>query len=115
MNGKDKKSTATMKGQCRLSRVSKSGNEALNLKKIGYFYSRRNVTITEWTPSIEFIYFVEYLSEINYLDRVASANCMCTRVVSLRDVQFTVTSNKWSSSSDQRTFSVKPCAIYCNV
>jgi hypothetical protein len=42
--------------------------------------------------SIEFIYFVEYLPEINCLERVASASCMYTRVVSLRDIQYTVTS-----------------------
>lgn len=84
-------------------------------QKIGYIYNRGNVTFSEWALSTEFIYFVEYLLEINFLDRVASVNCMCTRVVSLRDMQFTVASNKLSSSSDQRTFFVKPCAIYCNV
>jgi hypothetical protein len=115
MNGKDKKGTASLKGQCRLSRVSKNRNEDLTLKKIGYLCSRGYVTFSEWTLSIEFIYFVEYLPEINCLDRVASANCMCTRLVLLRDMQFAVTSNKRNSISDQRTFSVKPCAIYCNV
>jgi hypothetical protein len=42
--------------------------------------------------STEFIYFVEYLPEINCFDRLASVSYMCTRVVSLRDIQYTVTS-----------------------
>ena len=64
------------------------------LKKSDIFYSQRNVTFSEWILSIGFIYFFEYLLEINFLDRVASANCMCTRVGSLRDIQCTV---QWPS------------------
>jgi hypothetical protein len=93
VNWGDKKCTANLKGQCLLSRVCKRGNEALNLKKNRISYIAERMLCSQSGPcSTEFIYFVEYLPEINYLNRVASASYMCTRVVSLLDIQYSVTS-----------------------
>ena len=92
MKGKDKKCTTSLTVQCRLQCVCKRGNEILNLKNRISFIAERILRSPNGPCSIEFIYFVEYLPEINDLNIVSSANYICTRVMSLQDMHYAVTS-----------------------